>query len=294
MDKKEEKIKEGKGMMSQCFIQGIIVNEFGNILFVKEKEGNVPFGIPKGSVSIEESFEEFFVQKIYEEMNMRVSVEDKLSFSFTTVEGEKYLSCISLFSLKDEVDEIENETHNNEYKWFDLSKALDMELEKDSKDAILSYKEYKESKESLLGWRRCLADFENFKKRQEVYGREISVRAVEDVVLNFLPVIDNFSSSIVHVPKDHENDPWVTGITYIHKQLEGVLREIDVEEIEVKEGDVFDPEIHEAIENRGNLESEKESEEEKQESSIIKISKIIQKGYRFKGKIIRPARVAVL
>ena len=81
----------------------------------------------------------------------------------------------------------------------------------------------------------------------------------------------------------------MTGIMYIQKQLEDVLRENGVEEIELKVGDNFDAKYCEAVLdsccNKGEC-----GKEEKYQN---KIKKVILKGYKIGEKVIRPMRVVV-
>ncbi len=135
--------------------------------------------------------------------------------------------------------------------------------------------------EYLLGWRRCLADFENYKKRQQENQKNIDSYIKEDLILQIIPVIDNFRSAMGHIPDKQKGSAWVVGIMHIQKQLENILKENDAIEIEVKTGDEFNPNFHEAIANN-----------EKQDSTN-KIKQVILQGYRIGEKIIRPARVIV-
>jgi molecular chaperone GrpE len=100
--------------------------------------------------------------------------------------------------------------------------------------------------------------------------------------LQIIPVLDNFHISTDHIPEDQKEGGWVVGIMHIQKQLENVLAENGVEEIETKIGDKFNPEIHEAIQNSG-----------KEQETSDKIQKIVMKGYKMSGKIIRPVKVIV-
>jgi molecular chaperone GrpE len=86
------------------------------------------------------------------------------------------------------------------------------------------------------------------------------------------------------VPENQKNNAWVTGITYIKKQLEAVLKNNGVFEIEVKIGDEFNPEIHEAIDMKETKTDTKKT---------YKVIKIVQKGYEVGGKIIRAVKVTV-
>ena len=163
-----------------------------------------------------------------------------------------------------------------------------MSQDKQKKNIKKADKEVKEiankEQEYLDGWKRCQADFENYKKMQTESQKEFVKYAAQNMVLQIIPVLDNFHMSTDHIPEDQKNNAWVTGIMHIQKQLENVLKENGVEEIETKEGDEFNPEIHEAISN---------SKDSKTDSNDSKIQKIILKGYKLENKIIRAVKVTV-
>lgn len=141
--------------------------------------------------------------------------------------------------------------------------------------------------EYLAGWQRCQADFENYKKMQSEAQKDIVRYASQNIIMQLIPVLDNFNSSLEHVPADQQESGWVTGLTYIQKQLEGVLFENGVSMVDVKEGDSFDPAKCEAIEDKECV-----SREEKKEFKNI-VKKIVQRGYLMGERVIRPARVVV-
>ncbi len=154
---------------------------------------------------------------------------------------------------------------------------------KESKPKNIKEKKISKEEEYLTGWKRTLADFENYKRRQEEDRKIWIKQANQGLILDVLPILDNFEASLEHVPEDKQDDSWVQGITYIKKQLEEVLERNGISEIEVREGDEFDASIHEALENT-NKEGKKESN---------KVKKVIQKGYKLDGRIIRPTKVIV-
>jgi molecular chaperone GrpE len=128
--------------------------------------------------------------------------------------------------------------------------------------------------------------------------REFIKYAGQNIVLQIIPVLDNFHMSTDHIPEDQKDGGWVVGIMHIQKQLENVLAENGIEEITAKEGDKFDPVIHEAIQDR-----KQESGDKEQEMKGI-IKKVVLKGYRMGparnashsdagGKILRPVKVTV-
>jgi len=171
----------------------------------------------------------------------------------------------------------------------------------ESVEAILSNEEYKpwikefvrkaqmvrEVRTALYGWKQCAADFENYKKGQMNVGKEYATRAIEGFVTALLPVSDNFHTSTDHIPEDQKSGAWVQGILYIQQQLDAILSESGIEVINVQEGDIFNPSEHEAVSAQENRE---EGDKHSKKQIIVKV---IQKGYRYDGKILRPARVSV-
>jgi len=163
----------------------------------------------------------------------------------------------------------------------------DMKFEKEiSKEKIkeeIKDVEISEEQKNLNGWKRCQADFENYRKMQDESKKELKEFVLEDLALQILPVVDNFEMSLSHIPEDQKDGAWVQGILHIQRQLETILKDNGIEEIKTKEGDEFDPNFHEAIENH--------QEEGKEEQH--KVKKVISKGYRIGDKIIRAVKVIV-
>ncbi len=148
--------------------------------------------------------------------------------------------------------------------------------------------------EYLEGWRRCRADFENYKKRQEEKQKELTRYAAAGVLESLLPVLDNFYAATDCVPADQKDTPWLTGVLFIRQQLEKVLSEHGLEEISVANGDKFDPQIMEAVEEKSSDSSEKEkTDKTKKDHREQTVKKVVVRGYRINGKILRPARVVV-
>lgn len=185
--------------------------------------------------------------------------------------------------------EVKLSEEHESYEWLDFDTAASKfnkndGFEGDKKEAIIKAKEYLELEDSLNGWRRCQADFENYKKRQAQSQKEMIEYSNLNLIVEILPVIDNFRASTEHVPEKEQNNPWVTGIMYIQKQLEDVLKNHGIEELEVKVGDEFNPAFHEAIED-------KECKPGKECKN--KVKKVVQRGYKLGTRVIRPARVIV-
>lgn len=148
------------------------------------------------------------------------------------------------------------------------------------------------AEEYLNDLKRLQADFENYKKRQATREKEIAGYLIEKLVMDIVPVMDNFRMATEHVPEAERTSPWVTGIQYIEKQLEKVLTENGVTTIEVKIGDAFDPTIHEALEQAVSGEASEKTEEEKG-SDTQTIARVLQNGFKIGERVIRPAKVIV-
>lgn len=154
------------------------------------------------------------------------------------------------------------------------------------------------AEEYLEDLKRTRAEFENYKKRQALQQKELGGYLIDKLVLDIIPVLDNFRQATLHVPIKEKESPWVTGIQYIEKQLETVLMDNGVEAIEVKVGDTFDPSMHEAIAQ--TTDTEHHTEQEQGEKTAFKkkdqpnvITQVLHKGYKFGSRVVRPARVIV-
>ena len=148
--------------------------------------------------------------------------------------------------------------------------------------------EVSKEEEYLNDLKRLQADFDNYKKRQTEAEKSLKGYLIEGLVLDLIPVLDNFHQATVHVPDDQKSSPWVVGIQYIEKQLETVLTENGVVLVEPAPGDTFDPAKHEAIEKEDEAKEFAEGEEIK---DIV--SKVHQKGYQLGERTIRAAKVSI-
>jgi molecular chaperone GrpE len=127
---------------------------------------------------------------------------------------------------------------------------------------------------------RRQADFENFRKRTERDRSEEARRGVERVVTDLIPVLDAFDLAL----RGHDDpayEEYRKGVTLIRKQLWDVLARHGVQRIE-SAGKMFDPHMHQAIER---IEST-----ELADGSIVNV---LQDGYLFHGRVLRPAIVRV-
>lgn len=128
---------------------------------------------------------------------------------------------------------------------------------------------------------RLQADFENFKKRSQKEKTEMYQFASENFATKLLPVMDNLErAQAALTDASEEAKGYIDGLEMVFKQLKDVLKEEGLEEI-VCEGP-FDPNLHHGVAVG--------TDEQKEDQDIIDV---FQKGYKFKGKVIRPAMVKV-
>jgi molecular chaperone GrpE len=150
-------------------------------------------------------------------------------------------------------------------------------LEVDSLKRDLAEEKEKADK-YLDNWRRMQADFDNYRKRTEKERSEISLNTTCDMVTGLLEVIDDLERALSYVPPDSEKLAWVEGVKLTHRKLLNTLEKLGMEEV-CALGKVFDPNIHEAI-----------AHTEGEEGTIMGE---VQKGYKLRGKLLRPSRVVV-
>jgi len=129
---------------------------------------------------------------------------------------------------------------------------------------------------------RLYSEFENYKKRTNKEKIDLIATASEKVIVDLLPVMDDFERAIEHNQKIEEITILKEGFELIYQKLLLVLKRFEVEEIKAL-GETFDTDLHEAITH-----FPAESEEDKG-----KITEVTQKGYKLKDKVIRFAKVVV-
>ena len=128
---------------------------------------------------------------------------------------------------------------------------------------------------------RTQADFENYRRRSRKELAEMSQLGAEKVILELLPVLDNFERALLSSKDDPELEQFIVGMGMIHRQLKGVLEKEGLREIEAI-NELFDPEKHYAVAQIPTSEFE---------DNII--MEEIQKGYFLNEKVIRASTVCV-
>ena len=123
---------------------------------------------------------------------------------------------------------------------------------------------------------RTAAEFDNYKKRTEREKAGVAEYARAGIIKQLLPILDNIDRA---AGADKESPDYIKGIELIVKQLEGLSEKLGIEEI-AKQGDAFDPNLHEAVMH---------IEDENLGENVI--TDVFQKGYKINEKVVRPAMV---
>ena len=150
--------------------------------------------------------------------------------------------------------------------------------EKDEKIAQLE----QQAADNLDKYQRCLAEFDNFRKRTVKEKASMYDDGVRSTVEKLLMVIDNLERAVmVQEGKVDENDAFFKGVKMTLTQFQDVLKGIGVEEIKAV-GEKFDPNLHAAVAHEDN--------EEYGENEVVLE---MLKGYMYKEKVIRHSMVKV-
>lgn len=139
----------------------------------------------------------------------------------------------------------------------------------------------RERDEYLDHLRRERAEFENFRKRATRERMDALDRGAQQVVASLLHVLDTFGLALA-AAKDHPEDQLGKGVQMVHTQLMDTLKQAGLEEVDAV-GTHFDPLLHEAM-------LQVEAEDPVEEPTVVEV---LRPGYRFKGRVLRPASVKV-
>ena len=129
---------------------------------------------------------------------------------------------------------------------------------------------------------RLFAEFENYKKRTGRERIELFKTASADVMISVLPVLDDFDRALLEIEKSGDEN-LLKGIALISTKLRETLKSKGLEEIETKQGDVFNADEHEAVTQIPAASDDLKG----------KIVDIIEKGYVLGEKIIRFPKVVI-
>jgi molecular chaperone GrpE len=128
---------------------------------------------------------------------------------------------------------------------------------------------------------RLQAEFDNARKRATREQQEFREFAAVDVIRSILPVIDSFERALKAPSTGANADDLRSGLELIYRQFQDALQKLGVQPIETV-GKVFDPRVHEAVEMV-----------ETTEVPDHEVLDEFQRGYNYKGRLLRPAMVRV-
>lgn len=164
-----------------------------------------------------------------------------------------------------EGSEIENETVENESEKEPLSEVEELK------------NELGKEKDKFL---RLFAEFENYKKRTGRERVEHFKTANQEVLHALLPVLDDFDRALMEIGKSGDEE-LLKGVELIYNKLQTTLKNKGLLLMEVKPGDVFDAEIHEAV-------TQIPAPDKKSKGKIVDV---VEKGYTLGDRIIRYPKV---
>lgn len=124
---------------------------------------------------------------------------------------------------------------------------------------------------------RSRAEFINYRKRTDAERVKLGEVITANTLGQFLPVLDDFDRAMAAVPAEEREGGWVSGITMIHKKLQGILERAGVSEVGTV-NEPFDPSVHEAVASDPG-------------SSGEAVVEVYQKGYKLGDTLLRAAMV---
>ena len=142
-----------------------------------------------------------------------------------------------------------------------------------------------EGQEEQTDWQdrylRLYAEFDNFRKRTMRERGDLIRNASKDVLESLLPVLDDFERAQTAAADSEDVNGLKEGQQLIHNKLKQILKAQGVEQLEVKPGDAFDVDIHEAITRIPSPDLSG------------KVVDVVEAGYKLNDAVIRYAKVVV-
>lgn len=134
---------------------------------------------------------------------------------------------------------------------------------------------------NLEGWKKALADYHNLQKETDKRMSQLNDFVLSSVVLELLPIFDNYEIALSHVPPEQKNESWVKGLEQTIKLWENFLRDHNIQKI-VTLGKNFDPREQEAV---GHI-------NDSQQADQVVVQEV-QSGYLCQQLVLRPAKVII-
>ncbi len=139
-----------------------------------------------------------------------------------------------------------------------------------------------EKMELLTGWQKDKAEFLNARKRDQETQADVIRFANQNLIIDMLPTLDGYEQAKSQSTWTAVDEAWRHGVESLMAKIYASLQKVGVEAYGAL-GDVFDPNIHQAIGNDPTEDADKDHT----------VSAVLQRGYRLHDKVIRPALVRV-
>ena len=192
---------------------------------------------------------------------------------------------------EDNINTEENFSNDTEDKSDSISETVD---EKDNLNQINNDNNKDSNEESTIEntneekvkeledkYKRLLAEFDNFRKRTEKEKKMMTDFGATLILTKILPVVDNIERALNNIPEDIKDNPFVDGIDKTYKQILKIFDELKVEPIKAL-NEKFDSNLHNAV-----------MTDEESDKEVDTITEELQKGWTYKGEVIRHSMVKV-
>ena len=178
---------------------------------------------------------------------------------------------------------MENEITNEDFLEEKKEEKLNKTEKKDHKNKEKKLIEELQNQIAILNDKnmRVTAEMLNTVRRKDEETSRLLKYSNESLILELLPIVDNFERALQINSNSEDFESYIKGTQMIYNSLINVLTKFEVKEIE-SIGKEFDPSYHQAV-----------MTEEKKDTKPNIVIEVMQKGYTYKDKVIRPAMVKV-
>ena len=135
--------------------------------------------------------------------------------------------------------------------------------------------------ETKAAWQRTAADYANYRRRTDQEREQSAGLANESLLRKLLTVVDDFDRALESMPRELEHLGWIEGVWLVERKLRALLESEGVTPIDAT-GKPFDPHEHEAVVHQETTEAPDDT-----------VISELQKGYRIRNRVLRPALVTV-
>lgn len=166
-------------------------------------------------------------------------------------------------TMEEAINEVEEQENEGDKEELSETEQLKQEVQKE-KDKFL----------------RLFAEFENYKRRTSKERVELFKTASQEVMLAMLPVLDDFDRALKEIEKSEDKN-LLKGVELIHNKFRETLNSKGLEPMNVRQGDTFDADLHEAV-------TQIPAPDKKLKGKIVDV---VERGYTLGEKIIRYPKV---